>query len=130
MVSNFQFTNPVLANLEFKFNEQFDVDSGEINIQTHVEIKISKEDSETEAVVRLEIIIGSDDSEMPFYLKAEETAHFRWDEGIYSDDDIDALLSQNAPALLLAYLRPIVATVTNSSPVGSYNIPFINFAGK
>ena len=40
---------------------------------------------------------------------------------------IDRLLNQNAPSLLLSYLRPIVAQVTSASKNGTYKIPFVNF---
>ena len=32
------------------------------------------------------------------------------------------------PTLLLSYLRPIVVQVTQASPWGAYNIPFMNFS--
>lgn len=45
----------------------------------------------------------------------------------YPNNMIDRLLNQNAPSLLLSYLRPIVAQVTSASKYGTYNIPFVNF---
>ena len=129
MISNFQFTSPVLTNLDFKINESFNEDN-EIKISVRVETNVSKNTSKPEAIVRVNVLIGSSDVSMPFYLKAEEMANFFWDEGEYTDVEVDKLLTQNAPALLIGYLRPIVASVTNSSPTKAYDIPFISLAQK
>ena len=53
-------------------------------------------------------------------------ANFRWMEG-FEKEQIDLLVSQNAPALLLSYARPIISMTTNASHYPAYNIPFINF---
>ena len=44
-----------------------------------------------------------------------------------SDERVESMLKMNAPALLLGYMRPIVAGLTNSSNFATYNLPFINF---
>lgn len=40
---------------------------------------------------------------------------------------IEKLLNQNAPSLLLGYLRPIISQITAASPYNAYNLPFIDF---
>lgn len=37
------------------------------------------------------------------------------------------MINTSAPAPLLGYMRPIVASITNSSKYPAYNLPFINF---
>ena len=127
MESKFQFSNPVLLQLTFKINENFK-SKGETKISMEIERKEERDQNVPEALVRLCVRIGGDSDEVPFYVYAEEAAKFRWDDRAYKEDDIKKLLSQNAPALLLAYLRPIIANVTGTSPFNGYNIPFINFA--
>ena len=56
--------------------------------------------------------------DIPFYIKAIEGAKFRWNDEL-DDNMIDRLLNQNAPSLLLSYLRPIVAQVTSASKYGT-----------
>ena len=56
--------------------------------------------------------------DIPFYIKAIEGANFRWNDEL-DDNMIDRLLNQNAPSLLLSYLRPIVAQVTSASKYGT-----------
>ena len=52
------------------------------------------------------------------FIKAIEGANFRWNDEL-DDNMIDRLLNQNAPSLLLSYLRPIVAQVTSASKYGT-----------
>ena len=50
---------------------------------------------------------------------------FKWED--LDEKTVDSMLNLNAPALLLSYMRPIVANITNSSKFPTYNLPFINF---
>ena len=53
-------------------------------------------------------------------------ARFLWDD-VYDEETLQDLLSQNAPALLLGYARPIIANMTSVGPTSTYNLPFYNF---
>ena len=75
MISNFQFTSPVLTNLDFKINESFNEDN-EIKISVRVETNVSKNTSKPEAIVRVNVLIGSSDVSMPFYLKPYRSDHY------------------------------------------------------
>lgn len=55
------------------------------------------------------------------------SADFTWSKELPLDT-VNELLSRNAPALLLGYVRPYVAQITEASPVGAVHIPFMNFA--
>ena len=108
MESAFQFTNPALSGLEFWINKKFNSEKDtKIQIRMNMSVKVAKEEN-------------------PFYIKAIEGANFRWNDEL-DDNMIEKLLNQNAPSLLLSYLRPIVAQVTSASKYGTYNIPFVNF---
>ena len=124
MESSFQFKNPVIKKLVFEVNDDFNVENGEqIDIPHKLSVDVEKLEENT-AVVSLIVEVGEKNSKYPFYVSAVETSMFRWDESVKGED---ALLNQNAPALLLSYLRPTVAMVTAATPFGSYNLPFINF---
>jgi preprotein translocase subunit SecB len=125
-VSSFQFTNPVLSYMSFRENKAFTFEEGKsIEIPTNVNVCNTRQ-SESEAVVSLQIRLGNNDNNTPFSLDAEFVAQFRWEIGL-SNEAIDAFLKQNAPALLLSYARPIISMTTNASRFPAYNIPFINF---
>lgn len=123
--SNFQFSDPSLVEFIFKLNPEFEPDeNGETAIKTEFDVRVHKEDNLKEAFVELEVKIGSEKSEVPFFIKAVEGAQFRWK---MDDGRIDSFLNINAPSLLLSYLRPLIATITAASPYNAYNIPFMNF---
>ena len=127
MESLFQFTNPILTDLEIHLNEGFNgKNNEEVKMITNMSFKVFQKENINEATVSLTVEIGEINDNTPFYIKSKEEADFKWDENI-DDIMLDKLLNQNAPSLLLAYLRPIIAQVTNASKYGVYNIPFINF---
>lgn len=127
MESSFQFTRPYLANLEFALNSDFDSEKNkEVKIGLNISVNVSKSESTDEAVVSLLCEVGEKTTSCPFWVKAEESAKFKWSAEIGSDM-ADKLLNQNAPALLLSYLRTIISQITSASLFGAYDIPFINF---
>jgi len=106
-----------------KDNERTDID-----VMTEISIKDGLEKNSSMVLLKLEI--GSRDSSSPFYIQAEEVAIFNWDADAIDESQRDKLLKQNAPALLLSYLRPTIAMITSASPYASYNVPFMNFSEK
>ena len=130
MESMFQFTNPALTGLEFGLNQGFNSkENKEVQIQINMSVSVNRNESRNEAEVTLKIELGEKSPEMPFFITALETARFRWGEEM-EEALVNKLLNQNAPSLLLSYVRPIVAQITAASPFGAYNIPFINFTHK
>lgn len=128
MVSAFQFSNPSLLSLSFGVNEGFSRDKNEdINIEIKSEISIAPGPEENSSVVILKLEIGAEDNSAPFHIHAEEGAAFRWKTDKIDDEQKNKLLKQNAPALLLSYLRPTISMITAASPFSAYNIPFMNF---
>ena len=127
MISEFQFTTPSLLNIVFLMNDSFnEKDSVTFEVKTSTEIKRGM--NLNEATVLLEVEIGEKSESYPFYVRAKEYARFRWEEKAYTEEEISRLLKQNAPALLLSYLRPIISNVTGASVFDAYDIPFMNFA--
>lgn len=125
--SSFQFTNPVLLRLDFQINEDFSSkDSISVPIQFQVQ-KSTKDQTEKMATVKLSVTVGEKTNNMPYYISATICANFKWEPDSYSEEAVDNLLSQNAPALLLSYIRPIIANITNSSPYPVNNLPFFDF---
>lgn len=126
--SNFQFTDPSLIYIRFIENTGFNVENeGEIPIETKIKLKNNKL-SDNEYIVNAVVTIGKEDSTCPFYIETEISAKFKWEEAIADKTQEKLFLKQNAPALLISYLRPIVAMITNASHYPAYNLPFINFA--
>lgn len=122
--SIFRFSNPTLLDVRFEKNRQFKLGS-KAKINLDFQTRINKKGDEHEAVVELTVKIGETSEGCPFVISITEGARFLW--GDISDDVADSLLAQNAPALLLGYIRPVVASLTASSSLPAYNIPFIDF---
>lgn len=128
--SNFQFTNPVLVEMVFNVNQKYQPPQ-EGTQEIPIEIKVTKPNSEeykTQTVsVSLTVKIGEDQNSLfPYFLLATMMANFRWESSL-PDKMVEAMLSQNAPSLLLGYLRPLIAQITSASPVGAFHLPFMNF---
>lgn len=125
--SKFQFSNPELEKVDFLVNQNFNdekCDGIEMKSNTEVEILGSNE-----AYVALTINIGNETEMQPFNICVRMAANFRWEECI-DEKKSKQLLNINAPAVLLSYIRPLVAVMTNSSKYPVLNIPFIDFTNS
>lgn len=125
--SKFQFLNPYLEEVSFKVNHDFisPKDQSEFEMQNNFDIQVKRSKTENRANVKLILKINSEDTKSPFELLVKVASDFNWED--LDEKTVEAMLRFNAPALLLGYMRPIVANITNSSPLTVYNLPFINF---
>lgn len=124
--SNFQFANPWIESLKYSENEHFDMQGAEIKMENNFNVEVERAKDRDEAKVSLKLCINASETNAPFSLTVKMSALFRW--VALSDNQVESMLKINAPALLLGYMRPIVANITNSSRYPVYNIPMINFA--
>lgn len=129
-VSQFQYTNPHLTEVVFTENPNFVMNKEKIEITENIASNIKKLEG-NHAVISVSLTLGDlddfkNDQDQPFWLKCTVEAEFEWSEKIQNDGKIDILLEKNAQALLIGYLRPIVANITNVSKFPVYNLPFIN----
>lgn len=123
--SKFQFINPYLLELNFEVNKDFAPDDEEIGMENSFNIQVAKSNTENRANVELILEINKTNENAPFKIKARIASDFKWEN--LEEHQAEKLLETNAPALLLGYLRPIIASITNSSNFPSYNLPFMNF---
>lgn len=125
--SNFQFLNPYLEEVHFEVNNDFDAERDKMEIQNSFNVEVKRSASQNRAYVGLTLETNLNDENVPFKLQIKVASDFKWED--LSEDAIESMLNFNAPALLLSYMRPIVANITNSSGFPAYNLPFINFKG-
>lgn len=123
--SKFQFISPYLVELSFVVNPEFNVEDDEFEMKNSFFVNVKKMQNTNRAKVELTLEINMENEDAPFQLKIKVASDFIWEE--LDGEKVDSLLNMNAPALLLGYMRPIVANITNSSSFPVYNIPFINF---
>lgn len=121
--SNFQFKDPYILELNFKENENFVVEKFE-SLKSNFNVSINRSETELEAFITLEVNLGDNDR-CPFQLSVKIGANFFWSED-FDEELVDICLNKNAPALLISYIRPIIANVTSFSRFPSFNLPFID----
>jgi len=131
MESVFQFSNPQLLKCTFELNGDFKkVDGQKVDVPQEFNLQIGEieeSDDVSSATIVLELNLGNDDTNCPFKMNIVEGAKFRWKRDGYDEDRIQKLIHQNAPALLLSYIRPIVVYMTENSPYPAFHLPFIDF---
>ena len=130
-VSKFQFTNPMLLDFIFSLRDKPPKEGipNEITPELKFHLNVTRAHDEREAAVELHLsIIQSDDDtteEALFKIEIMMGAMFSWDENV-TEEHASKYLTQNAPALLLSYMRPVVAQMTGLSPLPAYHIPFLD----
>lgn len=115
-----------MESVVFVINENFnreEYDGMEITGET----KIAKIKEKNQAIVKFSLEIGEKGNSMPFYLNLTMKAEFKWVSDMKAEM-VNRLLKANAPSLLLAYMRPIVANITGSSEYPMFNIPYMDMS--
>lgn len=125
--SAFQFKTPVMSKAVFQINEGYQKKGAAINMPAHIQTQKYMDENASSAHVEIEVTVGEQTEEYPFYVFVSYGADFRWEPGTFEGKRLDLLLSRNAPALLLGYARVAISTLTNFSPYPSYNLPFVDF---
>lgn len=123
--SDFQFQYPCLDKMNFTVNHEFNSDKTEIEMANSFNIEVKKDASAKTANVALILKVNENKVDTPFQMEAVISSDFRW--SIEDEKKIDRMLETNAPALLLSYLRPIVANLTALAKMPPYHLPFFDF---
>jgi preprotein translocase subunit SecB len=121
--SFFQFQDPVLLNMNYNENVNFNIQEFD-NMKMNFKVSVDQK-NESSAFVSLTLEIGDKDNN-PFYIEIEMGSLFTWIDNV-EEKSINELLRINAPVLLTGYIRPIVALITSTSRFPTFNLPFIDF---
>lgn len=122
--SSFQFSKPVLLEFRYHVNENSSYIDG-TEFEMKFGLNILRDSAQKQADVALRVEIGKESKELPFHIIAAMMSTFTWGE-LDNPAAIDAMLKQNATALLISYLRPVIASVTNWSRYPTFDLPFID----
>ena len=74
----------------------------------------------------MEIFRKEDFKDVPFIISIEMQGDFSWSSDM-EENIVKVLLKQNAPAVLLSYMRPYITTITTGSGYPPLVLPFMNF---
>ena len=126
-ISPFQFTQPLLTKASFEM--RFPKEGTKPSVDLYLHKNIINIEGKNQALVELIVQLNKKEKEEKrdahYVCEIAMQSMFSWSEEI-SEEQAKELLEINAPATLLSYIRPIVAGLTNASPVSVYNIPYIN----
>ena len=120
--SLFQFTNPYLIKSFFEENADFH-DELETEMELVTETKVNRTSEKTALVT---LVFKNAGDNLPFNVEVIMSSEFEWEDENTSEEMLERLLVINAPALILSYIRPLVATLTSTSRFPTWHIPFIN----
>ena len=121
--SSLQFKRPRVK--KFIFIENNDFKQEEFNgFKINSSIDVYKSQDNNSAMVELTLMIGESVATVPFTVEAVIWSVFKWKDDM---ENIDRMLNQNAPALLLSYLRPIVSNAVSNAGMPPFDIPFMDF---
>lgn len=124
--SVFKFRNPVLESIRFDINDEFNEEEYD-GVGISGETLISRMRDKNMAVVRFYLKIGENAQTVPFVIEISMKAEYQWEESM-EEEKVKKLLQSNAPALILSYMRPIVANITGSSKYPMFHIPYIDLS--
>ena len=122
--SSFRFRLPKVTSWQFTINEGFSPDSYSnttINYTSH----IVKSNEENKATVTLDLRIGDESSKNPFYIRAKIMSEFDWGKEL-NEKNINKLLNENAIALLISYLRPMISQFTTYAGFTPFQLPYLD----
>lgn len=120
--SGFQFVNPVIKNLIFQINDNFDKSKYE-GLEISYDVRISDK-VDASASVELQIRVGEKGETTPYFVEVVIMSKFRWTDDI--EGNIDLLLKRNATTALMSYARPIIAHTTADAGYKPFNLPFVD----
>lgn len=119
--SKFQFSNPEILAMEFYKEENYNGPSTlEVNNSFYTSHKIL---AHNEAYVKLSVKVEAENGLFGIIVKMG--ALFNWDE--VDNETVTMLLTKNAPAMLLAYIRPVITNVLTGAGFNTYVLPLIDF---
>lgn len=126
--SKFKYKIPMLKNITFEINDEYNNEENIEDVIVYGDKKIQRNDND--AVVSLELnIYEKDNVAYPFFLSISMEGKFAWDEDI-NEEMVDVLLNENAPSVLVSFIRPYVMTLTAGAGFDSFILPLFDFTSN
>jgi len=125
----FKFSQPLL--IRSAFNMIPPTDKTDKNITLHLRRNTIRIEGKNQAVSELTVQLNKEEETVKenamFVAEFTMQTMVSWEEGDLTGPVKD-FVEVKVPEILLSYIRPLVATITGMSPVGTYHIPYINMA--
>lgn len=131
--SRFQISQPQLLEVTYIINEDFNNSDNADNIKLEANsvttVEMLTDDTGAKVIFTLKIFDQEKLSEVPFFMQISMQGFFRWDESM-EEEIYKKLLSTNAPAILLSYIRPFVSQLTSAFGYPPLILPLIDFTSN
>lgn len=124
--SSFQLKNQRLLKVKYEINSVFDFNKIQLDIDYNLKIKKNIENKTANVLMNFKVFNKENLEEIPFYFDLDIEGDFNWEMDIVED----SFLEINAPAVLMAYIRPIISQLTSFSGYPPLILPLINFQKK
>lgn len=122
--SVFQLLNQRMVDVKFLLNE--DGTKQEKNLEIEVEVKAAP--SEKKALVELTVHVNKDMKDQLFNLSIKNQGVFSWKN--LTEEEVKPYLEENAPAVLLSYIRSTVTNLTLAAGLTPVVLPLLNFKNQ
>ena len=129
-ISKFRIESQRITNVIFETNKKFKQNEKPLEYVFNTEVRIGKnKDINNKALVSLKFqVFNQEESEdIPYFLENIIEGIFSWEEDVFGEEEIDKLLSINAPAVLLSYIRTNTSLLTVAAGFDPLVIPLMNF---
>lgn len=122
--SFFQLKEQSIDKIEFIKNENCSVKK--LKLKFNHNINIIKNENQAKVILDFFVFDKELTEEMPFYINIKISGMFTWQE-IPDSKLLDSLLKENAPAILLSFIRSMISQITAYSGYPTLIIPLLNF---
>ena len=122
-LSKFRHSHPQITSFEYKTCD--DLKEGKIDFAIQYDKHIEKID-DNHAIISLIIGMRPMDSNGPFCVTCSGKIMFEW--SVEDEKVVDQILSQIAPSVLVAYMRPLISMFTHSSGLPAFELPLLDFS--
>ena len=127
--SNFQLTEQRIISFDYKTNKNFKF-SGSLDLEYNINVNSTiVEDGIGVVTLDITVFKGKNFEEVPFIINISIEGVFNWIIDI-KEEELKILLDENAPAILLSYIRPFISQITLFSGNPPLILPLINFTEK
>lgn len=129
-LSNFRLEEQRITEVVFKIKKENILYEGSYDFHTKIDILKNKDIMNKAKVILMLEVFRENEFDKPFYLKNIIEGVFSWENNIFTEEQISLLLKENAPAVLLSYIRTNTSLITISAGLKPLVIPLINFKGE
>jgi preprotein translocase subunit SecB len=127
--SVFQVISQRLKKVDFKLSPDYVFKDEKVLFDIDLQTDTNRHAEKPMAEVSLILSLFKKTNDAPFVCEVIYQGLFTWEKGTPADH-VEKYLNCNAPALLYAYIRPLITSLTTMSNLPPLTLPFMNFQSE